>query len=136
MNMMPFDNYLSFVFREDLNIMILRWIKKVNSAQLRNGYQEALHKAMEFRMRHWLFDLRGRGPICKEDEMWVTNNFFPRAEAQFEDPNFFAYLITPSHQQHIQANGNVETINCNISNCRLKIFMAEEDAVNWLENSL
>ena len=135
MNEMPFNNYLSFNYREDLEIMILRWLKEVNSEQLRHGYEEALRKAQEFKVRHWLFDLRGRGPVTKEDENWVTNNFFPRAEAQFQEPNYFAYLVSPSHEQHFQVNGKVETLNCKTSICRFQIFTSEQDAVNWLQES-
>ena len=132
MQTMYLENYLAFVHRADLQIMFLRWLTAVNSAQLRHGYEEALRKALEFEVRYWLFDLRGRGPASEEDEAWLMNNYFPRADKQFEQPNYFAYLISPSHQKQALLFDKVKKVSA--GNCRIQVFTAEQEALKWLQD--
>ncbi len=123
---------LSINFRSDLNILVCRFIQPVPSAFLRQEYENSLEVAREYQARYWLFDLRRRGPVSAEDENWILNHFFPRAEKQANVPQYFAYLLTPSHSHHIRDVISPEKLANFSQLTHISVFDSEEKALDWL----
>lgn len=125
------DN-LNITYRPDLNILYCRFVQPGTSAQLKAGYENAFKVAKEHQISFWLFDLRRRGPARPEDEIWLLDQFFPRVEAESKRQNFMAYLISPSHYNHVREVLGLERVETYSPLTHIKLFDAEEQALEWL----
>jgi hypothetical protein len=125
------DN-LNITYRPDLDILYCRFVQPGTSAQLKNGYEKALKVAKEHQASFWLFDLRRRGPARSEDETWILDQFFPRLEAESKRQNFMAYLVSPSHYNHVREVLSLERLETYSPLTRIKLFDSEEQAFEWL----
>ena len=125
---------LSIIYRPDLKILFCRFIQPVTSSQLRRSYDFALGIAQQEQARFWLFDLRRRGPTQAEDENWLLNQFFPRAQALSKHYQYFAYLVTPTHYVYLRDNIGFEKLNNYSQILKINVFDSEEKAVQWLTN--
>lgn len=123
---------LSLNFRPDLNILVCRFTQPVSSTLLRQEYENALQAAQEYQARYWLFDLRRRGPVSAEDEKWILDYFFPRAESQVKALQYFAYLVTPSHHVHVREVISAEKLANYSPLTHVSVFDSEEKALDWL----
>jgi hypothetical protein len=126
------QNYLLISYREDLDVLFLRWQSSVSSQELRAGYTEALARAEAFKAGYWLFDVRSRGLVSKEDEAWIIDGFFPLAETKLGYHNSFAYLVSPSHFTHTRKTIGLEKLAHYSSLTKIRLFTAEKDALQWL----
>lgn len=125
-------DYLLLSYREDLDVLFLRWTSPVGSTELRAGYYQALEMAERLGVRFWLYDLRSRGQAADEDEAWLLNEFFPMTEKKLGYDNAFAYLVLPMHYGHIRDHVGLERIAEFSPITRIKVFMAEREALLWL----
>ena len=123
---------LSVTFRSDLNILICRFIQPTPSDLLRAGYENALAIAKENNTRFWLFDLRRRGPARPEDETWILESFFPRLEANAQETQYFAYLVTPSHLVHVRGVIGLDKLANYSPHVHISVFDSEAKAIDWL----
>lgn len=126
------DVNLQLTYRKDMQILFLRWTAGVKGDQLRRGYLEALDFAKELNANFWMFDLRGRGGATVEDEQWILEDFFPNADLELGGQVSFAYLLTPNHFSHIKNNLGEERLDIFSSQSKIKVFISESEAVNWL----
>ncbi|WP_377130591.1 hypothetical protein [Rufibacter roseus] len=115
-----------------MQILFLRWTAGVKGDQLRRGYLEALDFAKELNSSFWMFDLRGRGGASAEDEQWILEDFFPKADLELGGQNSFAYLLSPSHYLYIKDTVGEDRLDIFSGPSKIKIFMAEAEAVKWL----
>lgn len=123
---------LRLVYDQEADIFILRWLEKVNSPELRKGYEKALRTAEEIGARFWLFDLKGRGPASLQDEEWILAEFFPLLEQALGRHNYFAYLVRPEHYRHLRDYVGLVRLQEYSPITKIHAFMSEVDAVQWL----
>lgn len=128
-------SYLKVDYRKDLNILFCRWVNPFNSHELHTGYLFALQKARELEVNRWLLDLRRRGPASTEDELWLLNEFFPMVKKKIHGHHAFAYLVTPTHYQHIRDGVSFDKIRNYVPGVTILVFDAEEKAVEWLTSA-
>ncbi|MFB9861873.1 hypothetical protein [Rufibacter immobilis] len=126
------ESNLRLTYRPDLDILFLRWLRYPTSAQLRQGYMEALELAVQEDCRFWLFDLRSRGSLSVEDEAWMLKTYFPGIEERLPYQNYFANLVTPTHYTYIQEHIGLSFLSNYGNFTKLGIFLSEQDAVAWL----
>lgn len=75
---MPADTTtLSIVFRPDLNLLIVRWLRDVSKTELREGYAEARQVAVQHQAYGWLIDSRRRSESDAEMVDWLANDYLP-----------------------------------------------------------
>src|SRR5687767_2686337 len=98
---LPMQDVLSRTYRADLGILFVRWKRKANPETLRAGYMQCLEEAVELKNNFWFLDLRQRGPANPSDEKWILNKFFPEIENRIPGNHYFAYLVSPTHQDSI-----------------------------------
>ncbi|MBC3539652.1 hypothetical protein ACFSC6_19205 [Rufibacter sediminis] len=129
------EGNLHLTYRKDLDILFLRWFRVPDSAQLRQGYLQALELAKEMKSAYWMFDLRSRGQVSPEDETWLLQTFFPRVEEELGYQGYFANLVTPSHYAYIRDVVGLEYLEKYGKIIKLGIYTSEQDAVAWLLES-
>lgn len=126
------ENYLLISFREDLDVLFLRWQIPVSSEELRAGYVEALARAEGLKAGYWLFDVRSRGMVSDEDEAWLLNHFFAMAEKKLGYTNSYAYLVSPSHYTHTRKTIGIDKLAHFSVLTKIRLFTSEKDALQWL----
>ncbi|CAN5870157.1 hypothetical protein BH24BAC1_BH24BAC1_18330 [soil metagenome] len=125
-------DYLLISYREDLDVLFLRWRTPVSSAELRAGYAEALAKAESTKARFWLFDLRSRGAASPEDEAWLLDSFFRQAEEKLKHDHSFAYLVSPTHYNSIRKTVGLERLAHFSQLTQIRPYTSEKEALHWL----
>ena len=128
------EDFLDLTFRKDLNIMLLRWTKKVNSAELKSGYLRALSEAKANGTRFWFLDLRRRGPLPPDDENWTLNSFMADLGSSVKEPYFFAYLVSPTHYKQLDRSVGIERLKHFSRHISIQVFYSEDIAITWLLN--
>lgn len=126
------QEYLLISYREDLDVLFLRWRHPVSSAELRAGYAEALAKAESAKAKFWLFDLRSRGAASPEDEAWLLNSFFFHAEEKLNHDHSFAYLVSPTHYNLIRKTVGLERLAHFSKLTEIRPYTSEKEALHWL----
>jgi hypothetical protein len=130
--------YLSLNFRADLHLLVLRWLRDVNLAELQAGFAEAQALAQEYRAYHWFVDVRRRGALSASDSAWVADVLLPQMARQLEPSVFaIAYLLAPFRAKAIQKQGpmqaTVARAQASTQPYRLRTFLDEAEAVEWLQ---
>lgn len=126
------QDFLLISYREDLDVLFLRWRNPVSSAELRAGYEGALAKAESAKARFWLLDLRSRGAASPEDEAWLLNDFFVHAEEKLGYDHSFAYLVSPTHYNLIRKTVGLERLAQFSKLTEIRPYTSEKDALHWL----
>lgn len=129
---LPLENVLSRTFRADLGILFIRWKRKASSEQLREAYLHCLNEGAPLRNRFWFLDLRQRGAANPEDEQWILNAFFPLLENTIPGSHYFAYLVSPTHQNAIDRTVGLLSVADYSEHTKIQVFNAENHAINWL----
>jgi hypothetical protein len=124
--------YLLISYREDLDVLFLRWSTPVSSSKLRSGYLQALEEAAKLKVRCWLFDLRSRGMASAADEKWLLKEFFPLVEKKLGHSNAFAYLVSPSHYAYIRDEVGIQMLANYSAVTSIRPFVSEGEALQWL----
>ncbi|MDX5348250.1 MAG: hypothetical protein LPJ89_09015 [Hymenobacteraceae bacterium] len=127
-------NYLDVAYSSDNNIVVCRWFNVGNSEILRASYNHFFTTAQTFPTQGWLLDIRGRGKAEPEDDKWYFNYFLPEMVAGFKAMQYLAYLITPSHYEHVKTNVGLKNFDNQpiADKLTVKFFINEQDAVDWL----
>jgi hypothetical protein len=125
------DNLL-ISYREDLDVLFVRWNTSVSSSKFRAGYKQVLKEAEQAQARFWLYDLRSRGAASPADEAWYFNEFFPLVEAKIGNNISFAYLVSPSHFPYIRDHIGLKKLSSYGSPTSIQIFVSEGEALKWL----
>ena len=81
------------VYRPDLHILFLRWLRPNTFAESQDSYAAAL--AERHACTRWLLDGRRTGPIEVAETNWLANDFFPDDAARFA-----LSLISHDHDLH------------------------------------
>ncbi|KUG06326.1 hypothetical protein [Solirubrum puertoriconensis] len=120
-------------FRDDLDLLFSRWLRGVDDAEVRQGYEAALALAAPRRARYWLLDMRRRGMVSTTATRWVMEAFLPRLVTTLGGQVYLAYLISPAHQSELPSlTSNARPVD---DRCRVQVFTDECSAMQWLEQS-
>ncbi len=97
------------------SMMVSKWKHYPPSAVYRETMERILSLITQYRLRMWATDQRDRGPILREDELWVTNEFLPRIAASglvriavIESPDFFNRMAVDRMVRKATPMGNYE----------------------------
>ncbi|UYZ58771.1 hypothetical protein [Hymenobacter latericus] len=120
-------------FRDDLGLLFSRWLRGVDDAEVRQGYEASLALAAPRRARYWLLDMRRRGMVSTTATRWVMEAFLPRLVATLGGQVYLAYLISPAHQSEIPAI--ISNARPADDRCRVQVFTDEHSATEWLRQS-
>ncbi|RSK41065.1 hypothetical protein [Hymenobacter perfusus] len=75
-------SFLQISFRPDLHLLIMRWLRDVTQAELKQGYSEVLQAAQQHNATCWLVDSRRRVQSDEAMVQWLANDYLPTLSAQ------------------------------------------------------
>ncbi|AYA38323.1 hypothetical protein D3Y59_15505 [Hymenobacter oligotrophus] len=120
-------------FRDDLGLLFSRWLRQVDDAEVRQGYEASLALAAPRRARYWLLDMRRRGMVSTAATRWVMEAFLPRLVATLSGHVYLAYLISPAHESELPSV--VSNAPPADDRCRVQVFTDEPSAMQWLAHN-
>lgn len=71
------ETYAEIFFDAHLSLIGLNWKSAVTSEELRGTLQRSAECMREYNATHWLMDIRDRGNISDEDQLWLLDSFLP-----------------------------------------------------------
>ena len=123
-------DFAELTFREDLRVLLARWLRPISSAELQRSYEALLAMAAPHRCRFWLLDLRRRGTSTEDDTHWVLEIFLPQLAPRLGGRIYLAFLVSPVHLAVIdQESGAPLVAN---AHCHARLFTEEGLASAWL----
>lgn len=123
-------DFAELTFREDLRVLVARWLRPVSSAELHHSYEAVLAAASPQRCRFWLLDLRRRGTSTEDDTHWVLETFLSQLAGRLGGRVYLAFLVSPSHLAVIDQEGGAPLVSG--AHCHARIFTDEGAALAWL----
>lgn len=119
-------SFLSFSYRLDLDQLIGRWLRPVDDAELRMGYEALRAEALRHGCGYWLMDARRRTDRSRNGREWVTTEFLPAVQQELGRPLRVAFLVLPDHWREAGPAGEQGAF-------RFARFIEEKGADVWLE---
>ncbi|UOQ77160.1 hypothetical protein MUN84_22385 [Hymenobacter sp. 5516J-16] len=89
---------LSILFRPDLHVLIVRWLREISQHELQQGYQEALATARHHGARCWLVDSRRRALSDEQMADWLATSFLPTLSQDLGSVVYVACLVSATWQ--------------------------------------
>jgi hypothetical protein len=131
---MPSPLYLAdfaeLTFRNDLQIVLGRWLRPVSSTELQQSYEALLATANPHRCRFWLLDLRRRGISSEDDTLWTLETFLPQLPPRLGGRVYLAFLVAPGHLSAIDQETGAPMVSN--AQCHVRLFTDEGLATAWL----
>jgi len=126
----PLADLVELTYRNDLNVLLARWLRPLSSPELWQSYEALLDTAALHQCRFWLLDLRRRGISTEDDTQWVLETFLPRLAPRLGGRVYLAFLVAPPHLASVdQENGAPLVSN---AQCHVRLFTDEGLATAWL----
>ncbi|UOQ68304.1 hypothetical protein [Hymenobacter volaticus] len=125
-------DYLTITYRDDLRMVVARWLRPTSSVETREGYNFILKAGIHFKCPYWLLDGRRRLPADAETTNWGLFEFFPQLSAQMGQRVYLSQLLSPSYQQATDAIPAFHQLESTSQTYQMRRFNDEALAVEWL----
>ncbi|QDA60225.1 hypothetical protein [Hymenobacter jejuensis] len=97
--------FLQITYRDDLDVMVVRWLRQAEVPELRQGYLAILEAATAVGCRYWLLDARRRRNTDQVAQRWMLEEFLPASTAQLHGRLYICYLLAPVSLRDAEADG-------------------------------
>ena len=104
MNPIRVEDFLEITYRADLGVLVARWLRPVDLAELQAGYEHTLKTAQAGAGRRWLIDVRRRFNTHQVGAQWMVNSLLPRLEPALGGRSRLAYLLAPLYLRDATAD--------------------------------
>ena len=91
------EDFLEINYRADLDVLVARWLRPVELAELQAGYEQILAAAQAGAGRRWLIDVRRRFNTHQVGAQWMVNSLLPRLGPTLGGRSRLAYLLAPMY---------------------------------------
>lgn len=98
------QDYLEISYRADLDLLVARWLRPIELAELQQGYQRLLEAARAGNCRRWLLDVRRRLNTHQVGAQWMVGTFLPQLEPLLGGRTRLAYLLAPVYMRDSTAD--------------------------------
>ncbi|GAB3299225.1 hypothetical protein GCM10027348_23290 [Hymenobacter tenuis] len=126
--------YLEVSYREDLDVLLIRWMRKVTEEEMRTGYLYLLEEAAQRQCRQWLLDARRRYNTDRDGARWMITTFLPMLSARLGGRTYLAYLLVPAIMRDAEADAAFPPVSFFADKPFIaERFIDEREAINWLQ---
>ena len=130
-------DFLLVAYRPDSRLLVGRWQRSVNEAELREGYETMRLAARTHGCQHWLMDARRRTDRRLNGPEWVVSQFLPRLQQELGGRLCVAFLVLPNHLREIEADPSAaEKATTGHDLFQYARFIDEGAANAWLDEKL
>ncbi|MEQ8302067.1 MAG: HAMP domain-containing sensor histidine kinase [Cyclobacteriaceae bacterium] len=71
------ESYAEIYFNAPMNLIGLKWKSDVTGEEFRGTLERSVSCMREYNALHWLMDIRDRGNVSDEDQLWLLDSFLP-----------------------------------------------------------
>lgn len=97
MDPLHLDDFLTITYRADLDVLVARWLRPLELAEMRRGYDALLVEALRGGHRRWLLDVRRRLNTHQIGAQWMVSTFLPQLGPRLGGRTRLAYLLAPQY---------------------------------------
>ncbi|RSK43730.1 hypothetical protein [Hymenobacter rigui] len=131
---LPTPDYLNALYRPDLNVLVVRWMRLVTLAEMQQGYLYLLEVAAQHQCRFWLLDARRRFNTDREGAAWMVTTFLPTLAARLGGRTYLAYLLMPVIMRDAEADAAFPPAHFFEDKPFMsERFVDEQQAMAWLQ---
>ena len=98
------EDFLEISYRADLDVLVARWLRPVELAELQQGYERLLEAARAGAGRRWLLDVRRRFNTHQVGAQWMVSSLLPRLGTTLGGRSRLAYLMVPEYLRDTAAD--------------------------------
>ncbi|UOQ79005.1 hypothetical protein MUN84_11045 [Hymenobacter sp. 5516J-16] len=128
--------FVEVTHRADLDVLLIRWMRKVTLEEMCAGYHYVLERAAEHRCRQWLLDARRRFNTDRDGAHWMITSFLPTLHARLGGRTYLAYLLVPVIMRDVEADAAFPPASFFEGKpFAAERFIDEREAVAWLQEA-
>ncbi len=133
MNPILVQDFLEISYRADLDLLVGRWLRPVELAELQHGYALLLDAAVAGRCRYWLLDVRRRQNTHQIGAQWMVTTWLPQLGPRLGGRTRLAYLLAPAYLRNEAADAAFPAAAYFDDKPFIgERFIEEKDALAWL----
>ncbi|QHL88781.1 hypothetical protein GU926_15640 [Nibribacter ruber] len=130
------SRHIKISYRQDMQTVIIRWQQPVSFTEFKLNCLAILAIAKENAASSWLLDCRSKGEVTQKESQWLVEEFYPKALQMVSSQLCVAWLLNPRQMQRLQEGETFTAVTEPHPNVHRKAFMTEQEAVEWLEQSI
>lgn len=128
--------FIEIAYRADLDVLLIRWMRKVTLAEMCQGYLHVLEVAAAHRCRQWLLDARRRFNTDREGAQWMISTFLPTLHTRLGGRTYLAYLLAPVLLRDAEADAAFPPARFFEGKpFDSERFIEESEAIAWLQQA-
>jgi len=89
-------DFLTIECRPDLEVLVARWLRIIDLAELQQGHWTLLAEAERRQCRRWLIDVRRRRNTHQMGASWMVSALLPEVGPRLGGRTALAYLLLPA----------------------------------------
>ena len=97
-------DFLTISYRSDLDVLVARWLRPIELAEMEQGYWALLAEAELHQCRRWLLDVRRRRNTHQIGASWMVRTLLPELEPRLGGRSRLAYLLMPEYLRDVAAD--------------------------------
>ncbi|MBX0291737.1 hypothetical protein K3G63_14900 [Hymenobacter sp. HSC-4F20] len=126
--------FIEVAYRTDLDVLLIRWMRKVELEEMCRGYFYLLEVAAHHQCRYWLLDARRRFNTDREGAQWMVATFLPQLRARLGGRAYLAYLLAPVTLRDAEADAAFPAASFfQDKPYTAERFVDERLAIQWLQ---
>ena len=128
------QDFLTISYRSDLDLLVGRWLRPIELAEMQQGYKQLLVAAVANNCRRWLLDVRRRQNTHQIGAQWMLSAFLPLLAPQLGGRTRLAYLMAPVYLRDIAADATFPPLAYFEGKPFVgERFIEENAAIAWLD---
>ena len=97
-------DFLTISYRPDLDVLVARWLRPIELAEMEQGYWALLAEAELRQCRRWLLDVRRRRNTHQIGAAWMVSTLLPALGQRLGGRSRLAYLLMPEFMRDAAAD--------------------------------
>ena len=124
---------ITFQYRKDLNVLIVRWMNDSTTQAITARYEHILDLAITYQCRCWHIDLRRRNAQNRHISDWFVQSYVQRVTAAFPQGIRVGYLLSQIRMSETGMSDTQLHYNHLLHAHALQAFDTEEPLIKWLQ---
>ncbi|WP_210516947.1 hypothetical protein [Hymenobacter terricola] len=128
------QDFLEISYRADLDLLLGRWLRPIELAEMQQGYELLLDAAVAGGCRRWLLDVRRRQNTHQVGAQWMVDTLLPQLTTRLGGRTRLAYLMAPVYLRDEAADAAFPPASYFVDKPFVgERFIEEDAALYWLQ---
>lgn len=120
-------------YNQEEETLYIKWVGKVSSVELRQGYTHIMHMVRTYKPQKWVLDLQNRLSIDKDDQQWVFKYIFPEVLRAVQKNVFIAVVMPVFAYNSLVDEINGDELMDGENFLIMHHFLYPEESRRWLK---